>query len=204
MGEKILDGLNNYSIQGIGFTDNGNRNFYTTKPITTIDDFVGMTIRVQQNNMMIRMVEYLGANAVNVSANEVYSALQTGVCSGGENNINTILTESYYEVAPYVTLDSHTTGMDVICMNSDLWNELSAEDQAIFKEAMAEATAFDREIWNASIEESLKELEAKGATVYTPSDEVLDSFKAAVQPLYAEYTEKLGSWIEEINTILAE
>lgn len=69
---------------------------------------------------------------------------------------------------------------------------------------MAEATAFDREIWNASIEESLKELEAKGATVYTPSDEVLDSFKAAVQPLYAEYTEKLGSWIEEINTILAE
>lgn len=204
VGEKILNGLNDYSIQGIGFTDNGNRNFYTTKPITTIDDFAGMTIRVQQNNMMIRMVECLGANAVNVSANEVYSALQTGVCSGGENNINTILTESYYEVAPYVTLDSHTTGMDVICMNSDLWNELSAEDQAIFKEAMAEATAFDREIWNASIEESLKELEAKGATVYTPTDEVLDSFKAAVQPLYAEYTEKLGSWIEEINTILAE
>lgn len=204
IGDRVLNGLNDYGIQGIGFTDNGNRNFYTTKPIETIADFEGMTIRVQQNNMMIGMVECLGANAVNVSANEVYSALQTGVCSGGENNVNTILTESYYEVAPYVTLDSHTTGMDVICMNLDLWNSLSAEDQAIFTGAMAEATVYDREIWNASVEASTTALTEKGAIVTTPSDEVLDSFKAAMQPLYEQYAEQLGSWIDAINAVLAE
>ncbi len=204
IGEKILSGLNAYGLQGLGFTDNGNRNFYTVKPIETIDDFKGMTIRVQQNNIMIKMVECLGANAVNVSANEVYSALQTGVCEGGENNLNTILTESYYEVAPYVTLDSHTTGMDIICINLDLWNSLSAEDQQIMLDAMAEATAYDREIWNASIDEAKAALEASGAIIYTPSDEVLTSFKEAMAPLYAEYTDKLGAWIEEINAVLAE
>ncbi|MDO5297961.1 MAG: TRAP transporter substrate-binding protein [Clostridia bacterium] len=204
IGDRVLNGLNDYNIQGIGFTDNGNRNFFTTKPIETIDDFSGMTIRVQQNNMMIRMVECLGANAVNVSANEVYSALQTGVCAGGENNVNVILTESYYEVAPYVTLDSHTTGMDVICVNLDLWNSLSEEDQTIMMEAMAEATVYDREIWNAAVDESKAELEAKGAIISVPSDEVLDSFKAAMQPLYDEYADKLGDWIDAINAVLAE
>lgn len=204
IGERVLNGLNDYGIQGIGFTDNGNRNFYTTKPIETIEDFAGMTIRVQENNMMIGMVECLGANAVNVSANEMYSALQTGVCAGGENNVNIILTESYYEVAPYVTLDSHTTGMDVICINLDLWDSLSAEDQAIFSEAMAEATVYDREIWGEAVEESLVALTEKGAIVSTPSDEVLDSFKAAMEPLYAQYADELGDWIEAINAVLAE
>lgn len=204
VGERILNGLNAYGIQGIGFTDNGNRNFYTVKPIETMEDFAGMTVRVQQNNMMIGMVENLGGNAVNVSANEVYSALQTGVCQGGENNLNTILTESYYEVAKYVTLDSHTTGMDTICVNLDLWQSLSAEDQAIFMEAMKEATVYDREIWNASIEESKAALIEKGAIISTPSDEVLASFKAAMEPLYVQYQEQLGSWIEAINAVLAE
>ena len=203
VGDRVLNGLNDYGIQGIGFTDNGNRNFFTTKPITSIKDFNGMTIRVQQNNLMIGMVECLGANAVNVSANEVYSALQTGVCDGGENNVNTILTESYYEVAKYITLDSHTTGMDTICVNLDLWKSLSEADQKAILYAMNEATAYDREIWNASIEASTKALMAKGAIVSVPSDEVLTSFKKAMKPLYAKYTEKLGSWIDQINEVLA-
>ena len=69
---------------------------------------------------MNSMVSNLGANPVNVAANEVYSALQTGVCKGGENNPNIILSDSLYEVAPYVLMDNHTTTMDVICMNLDL------------------------------------------------------------------------------------
>lgn len=204
VGQRVLNGLNDYSIQGLGFTDNGSRNFYSTKPLETMDDFKDMTIRVQQNNIMVSMVENLGANAVNVSANELYSALQTGVCQAGENNLNIILSESYYEVAPYVTLDNHTTGMDVICVNLDLWQSLSEADRAIFQEAMAEATAFDREIWNDSVEASKATLVEKGATILTPTDEVLSSFKEAMQPLYETYTESLGDWIDAINAVLAE
>ena len=204
IGEKVLNGLDAYGIHGIGFTDNGSRNFYTTKPITTLEDFKGMTLRVQQNNMMIGMVQYLGANAVNVSANEVYSAIQTGVCMGGENNVNIILSESYYEVAKYVTLDSHTTGMDIICINLDLWKSLSADDKAAFSAAMAEATAYDREIWDDAILESISTLTEKGAVVYTPTDDVLASFKKAMEPLYKEYMGKYGTWINEINEVLSK
>lgn len=86
VGTTIKNGLNDYSIQGIGFTDCGSRCFYTTTEVKTIDDFKGLPIRVQNNQLMNSMVSNLGANPVNVAANEVYSALQTGVCKGGENN----------------------------------------------------------------------------------------------------------------------
>ena len=182
VGTTIKNGLNDYSIQGIGFTDCGSRCFYTTTEVKTIDDFKGLPIRVQNNQLMNSMVSNLGANPVNVAANEVYSALQTGVCKGGENNPNIILSDSLYEVAPYVLMDNHTTTMDVICMNLDLWESLSDEDKAIVDEAMADATAYDREIWDASIDESLQTLKDKGATIVEPDDATLDSFREAMAP----------------------
>ena len=198
-GEYVLNGLNDYSIQGIGFTDCGSRCFYTTEEIKTIEDFKGKAIRVQNNQLMNSMIDCLGANPVNVAANEVYSALQTGVFKGGENNPNIILSDSLYEVAPYVLLDNHTTTMDVICMNLDLWNSLSEEDQTIVREAMAAATEYDREIWDASVEEALKKLEEGGATVVQPDDAVLDSFRAAMDPIYEEYAGKYETLLNMIN-----
>lgn len=202
VGERIKTGLNAYNIQGIGFTDNGSRCFYTVDPVHTIEDFQNMTIRVQQNRLMMSMIECLDANPVNVAATELYSALQTGVCKGGENNLNTIYTESYYEVAKYIILDNHTTGMDTICVNLDLWNALSAEDQALITQAMDEATAYDREIWNASVEESLQSLMDAGAVIYTPDDEVLDSFREAMAPIYEEYAAEYADWIDSIYEVL--
>lgn len=199
VGQYVLNGLNDYSIQGIGFTDCGSRCFYTTEEIKTIEDFKGMAIRVQNNQLMNSMIDCLGANPVNVAANEVYSALQTGVCKGGENNPNIILSDSLYEVAPYVLLDNHTTTMDVICMNLDLWNSLSEEDQAIVREAMAAATEYDREIWDASVEEALKKLEEGGATIIQPEDTVLDSFREAMDPIYEEYSSQYETLLNMIN-----
>ena len=162
VGTMVKDGLNDYSIQG------------------------------------------LGGNPVNVSANEVYSALQTGVCKGGENNPNIILSDSLYEVAPYVLLDNHTTVMDVICMNLDLWNSLSDEDKQIVNDAMAEATKYDREIWDDSVEESIQKLKDGGATIVEPDDATLDSFRAAMDPVYAEYTEKYSEYMNAINAALGK
>lgn len=204
VGTTVKNGLNDYSIQGIGFTDNGSRCFYTTTEVDSLDDFKGLAIRVQNNQLMNSMVSYLGGNPVNVSANEVYSALQTGVCKGGENNPNIILSDSLYEVAPYVLMDNHVTTMDVICMNLDLWDSLSDEDKEIVNEAMADATAYDREIWDDSVAESIQTLKDKGATIVEPDDATLDSFREAMAPVYEEYSAKYGDLLDAINEALGK
>lgn len=202
VGEKILTGLEQFGLHGIGFTGNGSRCFYTTFHVKTMKDFAGRTIRVQQNHVMLSLVELLGANPVNVSANEMYSALQTGVCEGGENNLNTILSDSLYEVAKYITLDNHTTGMDTIVFNLDVWNSFSDADKELILKAMDEATAYDREIWDASIEEAKNNLIAGGAVIYTPTEDVQNSFFNAMAPLYEEYSAEYGEWIDSINSVL--
>lgn len=199
VGTTVMNGLNDYSIQGIGFTDCGSRCFYTTTEVKTIEDFKGMPIRVQNNQLMNSMVSCLGGNPVNVAANEVYSALQTGVCKGGENNPNIILSDSLYEVAPYVLMDNHTTTMDVICMNLDLWDSLSEEDKEIVSGAMAEATKYDREIWDASIEEALGKLQEGETTIVEPDDATLNSFREAMSPIYEEYAAKYEALLNSIN-----
>jgi len=151
---------------------------------------------------MNSMIECLGANPVNVAANEVYSALQTGVCKGGENNPNIILSDSLYEVAPNVLLDNHTTTMDVICMNLELWESLSGEDKAIVEEAMAAATRYDREIWDAAVEESLQKLKDGGAVITQPDDATLDSFRQAMDPIYEEYGARYETLLNQINETL--
>ena len=93
----------------------------------------------------------------------------------------------------------HVFSVEPVGMNLDLWNSLSEEDQTIVREAMAAATEYDREIWDASVEEALKKLEEGGATVVQPDDAVLDSFRAAMDPIYEEYAGKYETLLNMIN-----
>lgn len=202
VGTDMLKELNEYNIQGIGYTDCGSRCFYTTEPVQKLEDLKGMKIRVQSNDLMLAMTDALGCNSVNVAANEVYSAVQTGVVQGGENNANIYLSDSLYEVAPYYILDNHIISPDVICVNLDVWNPLSAEDQAIFSEAMANATAYQRQLWNEAVDQSLAQVKEGGATIFEPDEATLQEFQYAMAPVYEKYGTELQDWIDRINAEL--
>jgi tripartite ATP-independent transporter DctP family solute receptor len=94
IGQEILKKLEAANFVGLGWFEAGSRNFYTKKPVKTVGDLKGMKIRVQQAPLMVGMVEALGAVATPLSFGEVYSALQTGVIDGAENNWPSYLSTS--------------------------------------------------------------------------------------------------------------
>lgn len=202
VGVQMMNGLNASNLQGIGFTDAGSRSFYTVEPIASIEDFAGRKIRVQQIEPMTSMIECLGAEPANVAAFDLYDALKKKTCDGGENTLVSIMGMGYHDVAKYITLDNHTISVDTICMNLDLWNSLSEADQAVIRQAMDEAMAYDREIWDASAAEAEQALVDAGAVVTRPDDAVLNSFREAMAPLYAQYEDTLGAWIDAIDAVL--
>ena len=62
---------------GLSWYDAGARNFYNSKkPITCLEDMAGMRIRVQESEVMVDMVEALGATALPIPYADVYSALE--------------------------------------------------------------------------------------------------------------------------------
>ena len=85
--------------------DAGARSFYDTKrPIKSIDDLKGLKIRVIGNPMFVDMANALGANGVAMGYDQVFSALQTGVIDGAENNPPSFVFDNHYQVAKYYTL----------------------------------------------------------------------------------------------------
>ncbi len=85
--------------------DAGARNLYDTKkPIKSIADLKGMKFRVMGNPMFVDMMNALGGNGVAMGYDQVFSALQTGVVDGAENNTPSFVFDNHYQVAKYYTL----------------------------------------------------------------------------------------------------
>ena len=119
VGEKIFASLAADSkIVGLSWVDSGARNFYNTKKdVKTPADLKGLKIRVQESKPMMDMVKYLGASPTPMAYGDVYSALQTGVVDGAENNWPSYLSSNHYQVAKHITIDEHTRVPEMIAFS---------------------------------------------------------------------------------------
>ena len=87
IGQQVLDLFTAQDLIALAYYDPGARSFYNReKPIKSIDDMKGLKFRVIQSDVFVDMVAALGANAVPMPYGEVYSAIETGVIDGAENN----------------------------------------------------------------------------------------------------------------------
>jgi tripartite ATP-independent transporter DctP family solute receptor len=186
IGEQILAAFEPHGLVGLAFYDGGARSFYNReKPIRSIDDLQGMKFRVMQSDVFVDMVNALGANATPMPYGEVYSSIQTGVIEGAENNFPSFESSKHFEVAPYYTLNEHLIVPEVLVMSQMTWNKLSAEDQAIVRQAAKDSVPYMRELWAAREQQSEEIVRAAGVEIITDIDKA--PFIAAMQPVYDKY-----------------
>ncbi len=157
-------------LRGLCYGEEGFRHFFTKTPVNTIEDLKGMKIRVSEDKVMTSMVAALGANATVVSFNELYSALQTGVCDGAEQPIANYKSNSFQEVAPNLLLDGHTIGAVQLVITDNAWNKLSEQQQAWVMEAADYASSLNAQNSQASEDEVLQELKDEGINVVEVED----------------------------------
>lgn len=194
-GQALLETLDGSRMVGLAFYDSGERSFYNTKgPITSPEDMEGLKIRVQSSELAIDIVEALGASATPMEYGDVYSALQTGVIDGAENNLPSYYTSSHYNVAKYLTVDGYQGVPEVLLASEDFWNEINEEDQEMFREAALESVPVQREAWAELTEESLEKVTEAGSKLTEVDD--IEEWREAVQPVYDKYGDIYGEWIE--------
>jgi len=185
IGEEILAAFEAVDVVALAFYDAGARSFYNSqRPITSPDDMEGMKLRVMQSDVFVDMVAALGGNATPMPYGEVYSGIQTGVIDGAENNYPSFDTAGHAEVAKYYSLDEHLMVPEVLVISKIVWDGLTPEDQAIFRQAAKDSVAHQRELWAAKEIESKAAVEALGAEI----NEVDKApFIEAMQPVYDKY-----------------
>jgi TRAP-type C4-dicarboxylate transport system substrate-binding protein len=131
-------------IKIIGYIDSGSRNFFTQKPVRTPDDLKGQKIRVMASPVRVNTMKVLGAAGVPVAWAELYTALQTGVVDGAENNHPSVVAKKFYEVSKFYSLDEHMRIPDVIAMSMKLWAQLNPDQQKAVLDAGAPTQAYMR------------------------------------------------------------
>lgn len=201
IGDDLLLSSTDKWIRGLTFYDAGSRSFYTkAKPIEHPDDLAGMKVRVMPSITAVGMVRALGGSPTPISWGELYTALQSGVVDGAENNPPSLYTSRHYEVCKFYSLDEHTTIPDVLVISQIVWDKLSEEEREWIQQAADESAVLQRKLWAESEEESMKEVQKAGVQINRPDK---GPFIEKVQPFLETYRENeiIYSYIKRIQAV---
>jgi tripartite ATP-independent transporter DctP family solute receptor len=203
VGTELLDKVTNNDkagLIGLCWMDAGARSVYTIKkPVHTIADLKGLKIRVIGNPMFIDMMNALGGNGVAMGYDQVFSALQTGVVDGAENNPPSYVFDNHYTVAKYYTLTQHLIVPEILVFSRKTWDTLSNDDQALIKKFGREAQAEERDLWNKYEAAALDKAKAAGNEIIDVADK--KPFQDAVKPVWDKYGPKYAGMIKRIQDV---
>ena len=182
--EIVGDLYNSVADQGIvvvaAFTA-GSRNVYLKDhPVHTPEDLAGQKIRVMQSQTNIDMMNMMGGNGIAMGQGEVYTAIQTGVLDGGENNEVTYWSLKHLEVAPYFSYTQHLMIPDYLVMNIDYFEDMPDDVKQIFIEELQKAADYEFEVFAEDAAKSRALAEEAGAQF---NEVDLQPFRDAVRPL---------------------
>jgi tripartite ATP-independent transporter DctP family solute receptor len=147
IGAEILASTASDGLVGLTFYEAGARSFYGRKRIDHPDDLKDLRIRIQPSPTMVRLMQLLGAKGVQLAWDVVYSALQTGVVDGAENNISALTVGRHGEVVRYYCFDEHTMVPDVFLISAARWRSLSPAHQELMREAALLSHRRMSEMW---------------------------------------------------------
>jgi tripartite ATP-independent transporter DctP family solute receptor len=198
MDEKLLEtGFVNLGYMELGFRHATNN----VRPITSAEDFAGLRIRLQPNQVHLDTFRALGANPQAMDVSELYSALQQGVLDGQENPYNIIATRRFNEVQTYLSDSGHFFDFINVVANRGAFENLSAEEQGWVREAMREAVLFQREAAR-DLDEGFREQLVASGMEFTPiSDEAREGMRAATSGIAEDLKSRVDPAV--IDMVLA-
>lgn len=163
LGEALMRKLPEKGLVALAFWDLGFRNVTNdTRPITRIEDFQGLKLRVIPNPVFTETFKALKAYPVPLSFRDLYAALEIKAVNGQENPFNVIRSNKFYEVQKYVSGTHHAYATNIILVSGVFWNNLSATEQRILREAAIEARDYQRQVSIAADREALEALKNAG------------------------------------------
>jgi tripartite ATP-independent transporter DctP family solute receptor len=201
VGQSILDKVTNSpaKLVALGFMDGGSRNLYTKKKVTKPDDLKGQKVRMMGNPLFVDTMNAMGGNGISMAYGEVFSALQTGVIDGAENNPPSYYTANHYTTpAKFYAQTNHLIIPEIFVMSKVAWDKLTPADQELVKKLSRETQLEQRKLWDAAVADYTGKLKAAGIE-FVSVDQKL--FFDATAPVRAKYGEKLADLMKQIEAV---
>ena len=192
-GEKLKEILSEYGLHCMGIAENGFRELTNSvREVKSVDDMKNLKIRVAGSNLLMECYKRWGADATNLNWSETYTALQQNTVEGQENPLPAIDAASVQEVQPYCSMWDAIYDCLFFCINQDIYNGLTPEQQVVVDEAGQKAVEYERYINRSGDEEIMDRWAEKNGVTFTQKEDMdIDSFKEAVDGIDQWFVEEL-------------
>jgi tripartite ATP-independent transporter DctP family solute receptor len=201
IGAEMLDKISNSPARlvALGWMDAGTRSLYTKKPVRTPADLKGLKVRMMGNPLFVDTMNAMGGNGISMGYGEVFSALQTGVVDGAENNPPSLFTSNHYTTgAKYYTQTHHLMIPEIFVMSKVAWDKMSKDEQALVKKLAREAQMEQRALWDKSVADYSAKLKAAGVEFIAIDNK---AFYDATVPVRAKYGAQYTDLIKRIEAV---
>lgn len=174
-----------FTDKGLVFTSSYSTTPYTLiakTPLKTAADLQGKKFR-SAGTVWDRWTQHVGGTSVNVSAAEMFEALDRGGVDVAVFSPSALQSYSLWDVAKYdVMLPLGTyAAMSLFTMNQDFWQDLTDEQRRILLNGSAVGAIGVTFEYMNSDESALKQAKEHGINILEPSQELLDQREAFVE-----------------------
>jgi tripartite ATP-independent transporter DctP family solute receptor len=177
--EKVVDGevgeematlikdKSNNDFKLVGYWTAGVRHYYGKKPIHSMDDLKGMTIRTQTSGVVADYWTSVGAIPTSVAWGELYQALQQKVVDSAENAYPYYVQQNHHktENGKYTTETGHDYTTRFLLVSGKKFDSYSKEQQEIILEAARASVEAERQALYDQEDEYKQKLIDEGAEV---------------------------------------
>ena len=189
----MLKQLQAHGMTGLGFWDNGFKEFTANKPLRRPDDFKGLKFRVKSSKVLEAQMRALGAIPQVMAFSEVYQALQTGVVDGAETSPVNIYTQRWHEVQKFMSMSHHGYDAYAIVVNRKFWDSLPADLRSVLEQALNDASRYVDSISAREEIEAINAIRSSGkCQVIDLTAEDRSALKQVLQPVHRQMAERVG------------
>ncbi len=201
IGRELLDKItaSPARLVALGWMDSGSRSLYTKKEIKSPADLKGLKIRVMGNPLFVDTLNAMGGNGITMGHNDTFSALQTGVVDGAENNPPTLFTANHYTAGvKFYTQTTHLIIPEIFVMSKVTWDKMTKDEQALVTKFSREAQMEQRALWDKSVADYSIKLKAAGIQFASIDKK---PFYEATAPVRAKYGAQFADLIKRIEAV---
>ncbi len=205
IGQELLDKVTAHPqsrLVALCWMDAGARSVYNNKRVVkSVDDLKGLKIRMMGNPIFVDTMNALGGNGIAMGFDQLYSALQTGVVDGAENNPPSYESGKHFQVAKYYSLTEHLIIPEILVFSKPSWDRLAAADRTLVQKLAKEAQLEERALWNKREAESMAMIKQAGIEIVTFTPEQKKQFQDAVKPVWDKYGAKHTELVKRIQAV---
>jgi TRAP-type transport system periplasmic protein len=202
LGSLIATKLNAKGFQVLTWMDQGVLHVSNSKrPLKTLDDFKGLSIRVLPNATHLATFQALGAHPVAMDLKDVGPAMQQGDVDGEEQDYSTTYNNKYYENQRYLSNTAHFMDFHVLVANKKAFADLDPMQQKAVREAAAIAAVQQHKMTTEDEVTALARLQEKGVQF----DPLPPDTRAALRQATASVINDVSKWVgaDIVKNVLA-